>query len=217
MARHHHVAAHAALGVAVRAGAGVLAGGVRMQAHGVRRAGHRMHALDARVHVGHHLVHARQHNHLLRPEQKARQAVRIAIDVDQLAVERDGVRAHKERVGREMLLVDGARLFRGLRHRTVEHAVVARLERGLHASFLERLGAAPGHGAAFRDQLADQLDGFSRGFAIMPLHAVAFELLDDGRRRCGECVGARIAHGIPLLDWFANQPVARDRYGRPVG
>ena len=204
VARDDLLAAHASFRMAVGADAGELTGGICVQTCGVEGACDGVDAFDAALHVGDDLVHARDDADMLGAVQQQSEAVGVAIDVDELAIERDCVRAHEEPVRAHLPTPHLILLLRRMGRHTVDHGVAVGCEGVFHTALGERDAASPGDALAVSDESADELDGVGRGLAVVADHVAQGELLDDAFRRGAVRCASHVVHGSSSVDagWF---------------
>lgn len=108
------VAAHAVGGEAVVAEAGLCTGGLPVQTDTVCGGSDAAEPAQGILHGGHELVHSGDDHDLIRSVDHCREAVAVAVDVDEFSVRSDGVGAHEIDVAAERVAVHLFRFLRAL-------------------------------------------------------------------------------------------------------
>ena len=126
------VAAHALRGEAVMTISGGGAGSLFVQADTVCGSCDIADSVYTILHGGYELVHADDHYDLVRTVDQRCDTVAIAVDIDQFAVQSDGVCAHEINITAEGIAVHLLGLLRGLCLATVDQADVVAVFQHIH-------------------------------------------------------------------------------------
>lgn len=205
-ARDEEVAADGVLGLAVGARARLAARRVEVKALRVDGRGHVARTLDGAVQVAADLVHPHDEEHVARALRDGAHAVGVAVDVDDHAVVRDGVRARHEHVrvvgrehGRALVL-----------HLVAVDEVVVSGGQGIGQADLARAGApAHGDGRALADERERLLQRLLPGCRVLRLDVPPGKPLDDGLGQELVALGEVLIHTLPLTRAARNEGAPR--------
>ena len=142
------------------------------------------------------------------------EAVGVAVDVDEFAVECDGVGAHEEPVCADLLAPHGILLLRRGGLRAVDHAVTVGLQGRFDAAFGKRDASAPGDALARFYEVACELDRLCGGMAVVAGHVANREFLDDVLRGGAACGPLHIFHAASSA-WCAVRVVGGGSLAAP--
>ena len=169
---------------AISAFSGVEAGGIFGKPLGIGGRGNVLDPFVTGGNIGNQFIHACDNDHIAWALDEAGDAVAIAVNIDQLALQCDGIGTHevvisKDRPGKEL-----AALFIAFGKGSVDQGITAGAYRIHQAAFLNGFAATPADRGAVLHKLQDCLYA---GCAILEEKAIhsAFVQIFDGGLCCG--------------------------------
>lgn len=178
-ARDHGLTADAVRRQAVGTAPELRAGRLLAETDRVRRSSHIADAGEAALDVRHDLIHPGDDDDVFRACNQTRDAVAVAVDIDELAVQGDRVGAHEKIVRSDGIRVHGGSFLRRDRGAPVVQDIVRFFELVDQSDFGERHGAAEGDGAARREKALCHGKCLFLIIAVIALNAAQIEFFNQ--------------------------------------